>query len=91
MLIPLLFVAALSMLTAALLFEKKFFGTGWASVLIGTGYFVWGLLNTFGVSDALTNENDKNRMLLGVGLVVFGLLLLALGQFLAIRRAMPRR
>lgn len=91
MLIPLLFIAALFMLTAALLCEKKFFSTGWTSMFIGTGYFVWGLVNTFGVPDALTNENDKNRMLLGVGLVVFGLLLLALSQFLAVRRAMPRR
>ena len=85
-----LYVVIAFMFAASLSFKDKFLATGWTGIVIGAGYFVWGLVNTFGVPDSLTSPDDRNRMLLGVGVVVFGLVLLGLNWHLRIRRDMAR-
>lgn len=91
MLIVLLYIATATLLAVALLFKDKLLATGWASILIGIGYFVWGIIGTFNVPDSLVDSNEPMKMWLGIGLTMVGLLLLALGWLLAIRRAIARR
>ena len=89
MTVPLIFTAVLFMFSAAMLFDSKFLATGWMSVAIGLAYFSWGAYNTHGKLEV--NPSEPQKMWLGVGLVAFGLLLLALNWFFNIRREMPRR
>lgn len=89
--VVLLLIAALFALGATLAFPDKFYAAAWTFLVLGIGYFAWGVYNTKGVSDELVNPNDMTRIYTGLGLVVLGTVLFVLGWFTHVRTSMPRR
>lgn len=87
----LLLIAALFALGTTLAFQDKFLAAAWTFLVLGIGYFAWGVYNTKGVSDELVNPNDMTRIYTGLGLVVLGTVLFVLGWFTHVRTSMPRR